>query len=298
MALNSYRVILKKEIPSTDIKNVIGVLTCQDSMIQFTPQTSDENLSRSYPLKDLQLSSITSLGSLFWKKQVVQLNFQSKGVSVDVLFEPLDHSPDFLLDQILECFEKHKKGTIPGLVGSLIDKIGDEGQKIIKEVGTIIQTSSREISTALTQTTEFIRQATQSANILESFEVDEENSPKTVNLDLKDIDEIMKRALKSEKIDAMISSLIAKGLISAEDQNFQEAMEALRIAREAAKNEQMEDYERLVEENIKEVEEAESADLLNSFDPQFSEKAAKYAQDARDLVAEWEKSKQDEWQTS
>jgi len=176
-------------------------------------------------------------------------------------------------------------------VGSLIDKIGDEGQKIIKEVGALIQTSSKEISTALTQTADFIKKATQSANILESFEVDEQSGGKTINLDIKDIDEIMKRSLASENIDAMISSLIAKGLTSAKDQNFQKAVDTLKIAREAAKQENLEDLEKAVEENIKKVQEAETSKSADTYDPDFTEKAAKYAQDARNIVAEWEKSK-------
>ena len=294
MEIKSYRVILKKEDPSTDLKNELGALQCQEAMIKFTPQKSDENLSRSYPMKDLQFSSVTTFGSWFRKSKVVHLRFGTKDVFVNVYLEPMDHSPEFLLTQILGCVENYKKGTLPGIVGSLIDKIGGEGQKIIKEMGAIIQSSSKEITSALSHTREFMQQAIQTANILESFETDEQSQSKTINLDLKDIDEIMKRALASDKIDAMISSLIAKGLVSANDQNFQEALEALKIARDAAKNENLEEYEKLAEENIKKVKEAETSNFMEPFDPQFSEKATKYAHDARNIVAEWEESKLDE----
>ncbi|MHA1976510.1 MAG: hypothetical protein ACW98F_13760 [Candidatus Hodarchaeales archaeon] len=294
MEIKSYRVILKKEEPSTDLKNEFGTLKCQESKILFAPQKSDKNLTRSYPMKDLQYSSIATIGSWFNKSKAVHLRFGSKDVFVNVFLEPMDHSPEFLLTQILECVENFKKGTLPGIVGSLIDKIGGESQKIIKEVGAIIQSSSRELTTALSQTTEFIQKAIQTANILESFETDEQTQSKTMNLDLGDIDEIMKRALASEKIDAMISSLIAKGLVSANDKNFQEALEALKIARDAAKNENLEEYEKLAEENIRKVKEAETSNYMDTFDPQFSEKATKYAHDARNIVAEWEESKPDE----
>ena len=294
MDIKTYRVILKKEEPSTDIKNELGALICQEAMIVFSPQKADNNFSRSYPMKDLQYSSVATIGSWFKKSKVVHLRFGSKDVFVNVYLEPIDHSPEFLLTQILEDVENHKKGTLPGIVGSLIDKIGEESHKIIKDMGAMIQSSSRELTTALSQTTEFIRQAIQTANILESFETDDESQSKTINLDLKDIDEIMKRALASDKIEAMISSLIAKGLISADGQNFQEALEALKIARDAAKNENLEEFEKLAEENIRKVKEAETSDYLDSFDPQFSEKATKYAYDARNIVAEWEESKPDE----
>ncbi|MHA2174681.1 MAG: hypothetical protein ACXABI_07620 [Candidatus Hodarchaeales archaeon] len=291
MVINSYRVILRKEIPSTDINNVGGILKCQNEVILFSPADSDENKRRSYSFKDLQGLSILQYREWFRKKESVELQFGKGEVKVEVQLIPLDHSAKFLLDEIKNCHEKFKKGTLPGLVGSLIDKIGNEGQKIIKEVGTFIQTSTREISTALTQTSEFIRKATQSANILESFEVDEQSEAKTINLDIKDIDEIMKRSLASENIDAMISSLIAMGLTSAKNQNFQKAMDTLKIAQEAAKQENLEDLEQVVEENIKRIKEAETSESIDSFDPDLSEKAAKYAQDARNIVAEWEKSR-------
>lgn len=291
MGNKSYRIILRKESPSTDIDNVVGILECQNETILFSPADSDENMNRSYSFRDFQGSTIVQYREWFRKKESVMLQFKTGDVLVEVHIVPLDHSAEFLLDEITNSFEKYKKRTLPGLVGSLIDKIGDEGQKIIKEVGALIQTSSKEISTALTQTADFIKKATQSANILESFEVDERSGGKTINLDIKDIDEIMKRSLASENIDAMISSLIAKGLTSAKDQNFQKAVDTLKIAQEAAKQENLEDLEKAVEENIKKVQEAETSKSMDTYDPDFTEKAAKYAQDARNIVAEWEKSK-------
>ncbi|MHA1444130.1 MAG: hypothetical protein ACTSR4_05200 [Candidatus Hodarchaeales archaeon] len=295
MDIKSFRVILKKESPSTGIKDVHGILKCQDSSFIFTPQSLNENLQREYPIKDLKGVTPVLVNHWFRKKSVLLMQFERKQVSVDVYFEPLDHSTDFLLAQITECLESHKKKTFPGMVGSLLSKITDESQKILKEVETIIQTSSQEISTALTHTSTFIREATQAANLLESFEIDDEKGTRTMNLQLKDIDEILKRAVASDKIEAMISSLMAKGMISANKQDFQEAIKALKIAREAAKNENMGEYERIAEENIKKVKEAETSDSLDTHDPHFSENAAKYAQEARDIVADWESSKQDEF---
>lgn len=295
MDIKSFRVILKKENPSTGIKNTHGVLKCQDSSFVFTPQSSDETLQRKYPIKDLKSVMPVLVNHWFRKKQVLFMQFERKQVSVDVYFEPLDHSTDFLLARITECLESYKKGTFPGMVGSLLNKITDESQKILKEVETIIQTSSKEISSALTHTSTFIREATQAANILESFEIDDEKGTRTMNLQVKDIDEILKRAVASEKIEAMLSSLMAKGLISANKQEFQEAIKTLKIAREAAKNENMSEYEQLAEENIKKVQKAETSDSFENIDPHFSENAAKYAQEARDIVAEWESSKQDEF---
>ena len=296
MDIKSFRVILKKENPSTGIKDIRGVLKCQDSSFIFTPESSDETLKRNYSIKDLKSITPALLNHWLRKKRVLLMQFERKQVSVDVYFEPLDHSTDFLLAQITEFLESYKKGTFPGMVGSLLTKITDESQKILKEVETIIQTSSQDISTALTKTSTFVREATQAANILESFEIDNEKGTRTMNLQLKDIDEILKRAVASEKIEAMLSSLMAKGLISANQQEFQEAIKTLKIAREAAKNENMSEYEKLAEDNIKKVKEAEISDSLTTSDPHFSKSAAKYAQEARDIVAKWESSKQDEFQ--
>ncbi len=295
MDIKSFRVVLKKENPSTGIKNAHGVLKFQDSSFTFSPNSLDETLQRKYPIKDLKSVTPALVNHWFSKKQVLLLKFERKQVSVEVYFEPLDHSTDFLLSQITEYLESYKKGTFPGMLGSLVSKITDESQKIIKEVETIIETSSQEISSALSKTSTFIREATQAANILESFEVDTEKSPRTMNLQVKDIDEILKRAVASEKIEAMISSLMAKGFISANQQEFQEAIKALKIAREAAKNENMNEYERVADESIKKIKEAESSDSFDNYDPHFSKNATKYAQDARDIVAEWENSKQDEF---
>ena len=181
--LKSYRVVLRKEIPSTDIKNSSGVLKCQNSTIILSPQEPANDWQRNYPLKDLQSISLTTLGWWFMKKQVILLKFAKDNVSVEVFIEPLDHSSEFLISQIQECIDKYKKGTFPGIVGSFIDKVSEEGQKIVKEVGAIIQSSTKELSTALSQTHEFIRQATQAANILESFEINDEVKLNTTKLE-------------------------------------------------------------------------------------------------------------------
>ena len=95
MDIKTYRVILKKEEPSTDLKNELGVIKCQEAMIVFSPQKSDDNMSRSYPMKDLQYSSVATIGSWFKKSKVVHLRFGSKDVFVNVYLEPIDHSPEF-----------------------------------------------------------------------------------------------------------------------------------------------------------------------------------------------------------
>ena len=155
----------------------------------------------------------------------------------------------------------------------------------------MIQSSSHDISIALDQTIQFIREATKAADILNSIETETEEKRKTINLEFTDIDEILKRSLASGKIEAIISGLIAKGLISAQDHNFKEALDALKIAREAAESENMKDYKIMVEENINQIKNAESSE---SFDSKFNEKAMRYANEARDIVANWEVSKDNE----
>ena len=68
-------------------------------------------------------------------------------------------------------------------------------------------------------------------------------------------------------------------------------MDALKIAREAAESENMKDYKIMVEENINQIKNAESSE---SFDSKFNEKAMRYANEARDIVANWEVSKDNE----
>ena len=86
--------------------------------------------------------------------------------------------------------------------------------------------------------------------------------------------------------------VIAKGLISAKDQNFQEALEALKIARDAAKNENLNEYTEIADDSIKQIETAEN---VNSLDPDSLDKQAiKYANEARNIVANWESAKSDE----
>lgn len=291
--IKKFRVILKQEDPSTDIKNVKGMLSFEKNQIKFMPQNLDPDLERIYALNDLKSALLVSTKEWFKKKQIVLLEFSKKLASVSVYFEPIDVSSEFLLQAVLKFKENHSKGSISGVFGSLIEKIGTESQKIVREVGAMIQSSSQELSHALEQTRQFIREATKASNLLESIDVDIEEKGKTINLDVTDIDEILKRSLASDKIEAMISGLIAKGLISAKDQNFQEALDALRIASEAAKSEKLKEYSEVADENIRQIENAES---MESLDPQISEKAVKYANEARDIVADWEASKNNEQQ--
>jgi hypothetical protein len=278
-----YRVILKQEFPSTDIKNIKGILVFQKNMIYFSPNDGNPNHKRVYAMNDITNAFMKEEREWFKKKEIVVIEFTKSNVSVSVYFEPIDLSSDFLLQEILKSKENLKKGSISGVVGSLIEKIGEEGQKIVREFGAMIQSSSQEITQAIDQTRQFIREATKTANLLETVESDSKD--KTINLDVTDIDEILKRSLASEKIEAMISGLIAKGLISAKDQKFQVALDALKIARDAAQSENLKEYSEIADENIKQIE---SADTSESLDPHLSEKALKYANEARDIVAEWE----------
>ncbi|MFX0210554.1 MAG: hypothetical protein ACFFDT_31530 [Candidatus Hodarchaeota archaeon] len=281
-----YRVILKKEDPSTDITDVKGVLSFQKNNIIFTPHDLDPNFERTYVVNELTNATLITAREWFKKKEMVSLRFTKRQVSVSVFFEPIDVSPEFFLQEILKIQEHIAKGTFSGVVGSLIEKIGEESQKIVREFGALIQSSSQEITQAIDQTRQFIREATKSANLLESIDTDPERKSKTINLEVTDIDEILKRSLASEKIEAMISGLIAKGLISAKDQKFQEALDALKIAREAAKNENLKEYTEIVDENIKQIENLDTETL--------DKQAIKYANEARDIVAKWEESKNNE----
>ncbi len=290
--IKKFRVILKHEDPSTDIKNVKGLLTFQKNMVIFIPQSRDPYLERSYPMNEFVNADLVISREWFKKKELVSLNFARNDVSVLVSFETIDISPDYLLQEILKYQERIAAGSISGVVGSLFGKISEEGQKIVREFGAMIQSSSQEITQALDQTRQFIREATKTANLLESDDIKISRSGKTINLDVNDIDEILKRSLASEKIDAMISGLIAKGLISAKNQKFQEALDALNIAREAAENENMDEYTDIVDDSIKQIETAESSENLNM--ESLNKKALKYANEARDIVAEWESAKNNE----
>jgi hypothetical protein len=290
--IKKFRVILKNEDPSTDIKNVKGLLTFQKNMVIFIPQSRDPYLERSYPMNEFVNADLVMSRERFKKKELVSLKFARNDVSVLVSFETIDISPDYLLQEILKYQERIAAGSISGVVGSLFGKISEEGQKIVREFGAMIQSSSQEITQALDQTRQFIREATKTANLLESDDIEISRSGKTINLDVNDIDEILKRSLASEKIEAMISGLIAKGLISAKDQKFQEALDALNIAREAAENENMDEYTDIVDDSIKQIETAESSENLNM--ESLNKKALKYANEARDIVAEWESAKNNE----
>lgn len=287
-----FRVFLKHENPSTDIKNVEGLLTFQKKMIIFFPRSRDPNLERSYPMNEFVNAELVVSREWFKKKELVLLSFARNDVSVSVYFETIDISPDYLLREVLKYQENIAKGSISGVVGSLFEKISEEGQKIVREFGAMIQSSSQEITQALDQTRQFIREATKTANLLESNDIEIDKRGKTINLDANDIDEILKRSLASEKIEAMISGLIAKGLISAKNQKFQEALDALNIAREAAENENMDEYTEIVDDSIKQIETAESSENINM--ENLNKKALKYANEARDIVAEWEAAKNNE----
>lgn len=290
--ISKFRIILKREDPSTDIENVKGTLAFQRSNIQFMPQTLDPTLERTYAWGDLTNAVVVTAREWFKKKELLLLQFTKKQASVSVYFEPIDVSPDFLLQEILKLREKLAKGPLSSVVGSWIEKLGAESQKIVREVGAIIQSSSQEISQALDQTKQFIREAIETSNMLEPIDIDTNNRKKTIHLDVNDIDEILKRSLASDKIEAMVSGLIAKGLISAKDQNFQEALDALKIAREAAKNENMNEYTEVADDSIKQIETAENIDSLDK--DALDKQAIKYANEARNIVANWEKSKNDE----
>ena len=284
-----FRVILKHEDPSTDIKNVKGLLTFQKNMIIFIPQNRDPNLERSYPINELINAELVLSREWLKRKELVLLHFSRNNVSVSVYFETVDLSPNYLLQEILRFQEMVTKSSFSGVVGSLFEKISEEGQKIVREFGAMIQSSSQEITQALDQTRQFIREATKTANLLESNDIEIRQRGKTINLDVNDIDEILKRSLASEKIEAMISGLIAKGLISAKDQKFQEALDALRIAREAAKTENMDEYTEIVDDSIKQIETSENLNVDS-----LNKKALKYANEARDIVAEWEAANNNE----
>ena len=287
-----YRIILKSDDSDSNLRNKKGILILQPKKIKFTPQDNDTEYSRSYSLTHLQSAILVSRRELFRKKDLVKLQFTQKEGIINVFIEPLDVSARFLIETIITSKETSKKTSLQGVFGSFIEKMGVESQKIVKEVGAIIESSSKDLSQAIDQSIQFIREAINTANLLESIDSNGFKKEKTINLDIKDIDEILRRSLASDKIDAMIAGLIAKGLISAQDQKISEALDALKIAREAAKNENMEEYSRVADENIKQLEE-ETA--FNPQDPELSKKAKKYAEEAKQIVDEWEKSKQEDF---
>ncbi len=293
--LTEFRVILKRENPPTDINNAKGTLIFQKDKIFFRSMDIDEIKDRKYALKDFSSASIISFREWFRKKEGVLIEFIKKQVSVEVYFEPIDISAEYLLELIRNYGESAVKETkLSSTVGSFFEKLGTGSQKIAEEIGTIIK-SSHDLTHAINQSITFIREATKTANILEP--IDETEDKNSINLIVKDkeidIDDILKRSLASEKIEAMISGLIAKGLISAKNKKFQEAIEALKIAREAAEKENLKEYTEAVDENIDNIRKMESTDDINSV---LSEKAVKYATEARNIVTEWEESKDNEVQ--
>ena len=52
--IKKFRVTLKQEDPSTDIKNVKGMLSLDKNKIIFDPQNHDPDLERTYALNDLK----------------------------------------------------------------------------------------------------------------------------------------------------------------------------------------------------------------------------------------------------
>jgi rRNA-processing protein FCF1 len=293
--LTEFRVILKREKPPTDINNVKGTLILQKDELFFRSIDIDENKNRKYTLKDFSKASIISFKEWFKKKEAVLIEFAKKDVCVEVYFEPIDISAGYLLESI-QKYRKSvvKESNLSSTVGAFFEKLGTGSQIIAKEIGTIIQ-SSHDLTQVISQSIAFIREATKAANILDSIDVLEDKN--SVDLIVKDkeidIDDILKRSLASEKVEAMISGLIAKGLISARDQKFQEALDALKIAREAAEKENLKEYTEAVDENIESIRKMDSDDDISS---ELSEKAVKYATEARKIVTEWEASKNNEVQ--
>ncbi|WP_455464094.1 hypothetical protein [Candidatus Hodarchaeum mangrovi] len=287
---NQYRIILKSDDSDSNLRNKKGLLTFHSKKIKFTPQNSEIGHSKSYSFGNLKSAILISQRVLLRKKDLVKLQFTQKESILNVLIEPLDVSARFLIETIITTKENSQKSSLQGVFGSFIEKMGAESQKFVREVGAIIESSSKDLSQAIDQSIQFIRDAINTANLLESIDLEKSKKEKTLNLEIKDIDEILRRSLASDKIDAMIAGLIAKGLISAQDQKISEALDALKIAREAAKNENMEEYSRVADENIKQLEEKRAFDPQ---DPELSKKAKMYAEEAKQIVDEWEKSKQE-----
>lgn len=278
-----YRVILRKEDPETDIHNEVGILFFRKKDLLFSPSSMDPSNERAYRFGDLVDVHVGSVREWFKQKKVTVIQFTRNKVTVAVFIEPTDVTPEFLLQEITQHKETIAKGPLSGIVSNIIEKIGTEGQKLVREVGAVLESTSRELTQLTQATTKFIREATQTANLLD---VDSSWSGKeTIKLEISEIDEILKRSLSSGKLDAMISGLLAKALLSAKDQRFKEARDALQIARDAAQNAEMEEYTELVDENMKEID---SVETTETFNPHLDEKALKYANEARDIVAEWE----------
>ncbi|MFW9854071.1 MAG: hypothetical protein ACFFFG_03395 [Candidatus Thorarchaeota archaeon] len=278
-----YRAILKKENPETDIHNEEGMLYFQKKNLLFSPSSMDPLKERVYQFGDLIDGQIGSVRDGLRRKKVAVLQFAKKSAKVAVFLEPIDITPEYLLQEINQHQEDIRKNSLPGIVGTLIEKIGKEGQKIVREVGAVLESTSRELTQLTQATAQFIKESTQAANLLDSES--EWSGKDTINLDLSEIDEILKRSLSSGKLDAIISGLMAKALLSAKDQRYKEARNALKIARDAAESAELNEYTELVEENLKELD---SVEATEKFNPHLDEKALKYASEARDIVADWE----------
>ncbi|MHA1228903.1 MAG: hypothetical protein ACTSPV_19445, partial [Candidatus Hodarchaeales archaeon] len=254
----------------------------------FIPQNSNPDLTRSFSFGNLSSISVGSVRAFLRKKEVVILRFQTKQGDTILYLEPIDITAKFFVETVIKHKEKQSSTSIQGVFGSFIEKIGDESQKIIREVGAIIESSSKEISQALDQSIQFIREATKNSNILESLDLKDFEGKNTVNLDIEDIDEILKRSLASDKVEAMIAGLIAKGLFSAKEEKITKALEALKIAKEAAEKQNMKEYSKVAEENIHTLE---TKNNFNPSDPELDAQAVKYAEEAKNIVEKWEKSR-------
>jgi hypothetical protein len=278
-----YRVILKKEDPETDIHNEEGILFFQKSDLLFNPSSMDPSKERVYRFGDVVDVQVASVREGLRRKKVSVLQFVRKNVNVAVFLVPIDITPEYLLQEISQHQENIGKSSLPGIVGTLIEKIGKEGQKIVREVGAVLESTSRELTQLTQATARFIKESTQAANLLDGES--EWSGTDTINLDVSEIDEILKRSLSSGKLDAMITGLMAKALLSAKDQRYKEARDALQIARDAAENAELDEYTELVDENWKEVDSVEATERFNQH---LDKKALKYANEARDIVADWE----------
>jgi len=286
--VKKFRVLVVKEEPFTDLKKKRGTIFLNKRKIEFIPQNSNPDLTRSFSFGNLSSISVGSVRAFLRKKEVVILRFQTKQGDTILYLEPIDITAKFFVETVIKHKEKQSSTSIQGVFGSFIEKIGDESQKIIREVGAIIESSSKEISQALDQSIQFIREATKNSNILESLDLKDFEGKNTVNLDIEDIDEILKRSLASDKVEAMIAGLIAKGLFSAKEEKITKALEALKIAKEAAEKQNMKEYSKVAEENIHTLE---TKNNFNPSDPELDAQAVKYAEEAKNIVEKWEKSR-------
>lgn len=284
--LHDFRVILKKEEPETDIKNIKGILSLRGKKLLFSPNNQNIEAEREYSLSNIYNVVEIEVKEWFKTKSIVIVSLKKKDVKLKVHFEPLDYTSEFLRDMILQKKETAKPPNIAGLFDTLVKG----GQKIAKELGDVIQKSTVELTQAIDNSSAFIRDAVIASNLLESIDFDEKN---TVDLQFKsNIDEILKKTLASDSTESMILGLIAKGLKSASEQKYNDAKDALEIAKEAAESENLKDHQDEINESIKKVTELE--EKSSYYDPSEIEKEAmKYAENALKTVKDWEERPDD-----